>query len=85
VLLCSDGLWNYLKTPEGLGEIVVGLGGDASPATVARALTEFARGAGGHDNITVAVAALSGPKLVSAVDEAGLETRSGASRAVGQG
>ena len=55
VLLCTDGLWNYLDTTEALGEMVLGFGEDEAPITVARALTEFAREAGGHDNITVAV------------------------------
>jgi PPM family protein phosphatase len=56
VLLCSDGLWNYVDTADTLGEMVLGLGEDVAPLTMARALTDFARDAGGHDNITVAVA-----------------------------
>jgi serine/threonine protein phosphatase PrpC len=86
VLLCSDGLWNYLETPDMLGEMVVGLGGDASPATVARTLTEFARGAGGHDNITVAVAALGAAEPVGNSEDETFDTRLGwASPAAGQG
>src|SRR5205807_9074029 len=69
VLLCSDGLWSYLESPESLGEMVLGLDDQVSPATVARTLTEFARNAGGHDNITVAVAALGGALVGSATDE----------------
>lgn len=60
VVLCSDGLWNYLDTADALGEMVMGFGEDAEPLIVARALTEFARDSGGHDNITVAVAVPSG-------------------------
>jgi serine/threonine protein phosphatase PrpC len=60
VLLCTDGLWNYLDTADTLGEMVMGLGENAAPLTVARALTNFARDAGGHDNITVAVAVPNG-------------------------
>jgi serine/threonine protein phosphatase PrpC len=60
VLLCTDGLWNYLASADRLGEMVKELGTDATPMMVARSLTDFARDAGGHDNITVAVAAVSG-------------------------
>jgi serine/threonine protein phosphatase PrpC len=59
VLLCSDGLWDYLDTADALGEMVIGLGQDATPVAVARTLVNFARGAGGHDNITVAVGLLA--------------------------
>jgi serine/threonine protein phosphatase PrpC len=72
VLLCSDGLWNYLASPDKLGEMVMELGEDATPLTIARSLTHFARGAGGHDNITVAVAAITG-----APNEVSLDTRFG--------
>jgi serine/threonine protein phosphatase PrpC len=58
LLLCSDGLWNYAPTEAELTQ-QIRLHGDA-PANLAlaRALTNFARDAGGHDNITVAVATL---------------------------
>jgi serine/threonine protein phosphatase PrpC len=56
VLLCSDGLWNYLPEPPALVE---GLPGDGSsaPAGVellrsASELTRIALELGGHDNIT---------------------------------
>jgi serine/threonine protein phosphatase PrpC len=66
VLLCSDGLWNYLASAERLGEMVMELGEDATPMAIAGSLTHFARAAGGHDNITVAVAAIAGaPNEVS--------------------
>ncbi len=55
LILCSDGLWNYLSSPAELAVLVGGLGAEASPAAVARALTETALERGGHDNITVAV------------------------------
>jgi PPM family protein phosphatase len=51
VLLCSDGLWNYLPEPAELVPFCAG----TDPLAAARALTEYAIGAGGHDNITVAV------------------------------
>ena len=57
LVLCSDGLWNYLPTEADLGAAVAELE-DATPLTVASELTELARRAGGHDNITVAVGAV---------------------------
>jgi serine/threonine protein phosphatase PrpC len=57
VVLCSDGLWNYLPTEEHLAEAVAEVE-DATPLVLAAQLTELARQAGGHDNITVAVAAV---------------------------
>lgn len=51
LLLCSDGLWNYLPDATDIAEFCAG----ADPATAARKLTEFALAAGGQDNITVAV------------------------------
>ena len=56
VLLCSDGLWNYLSEPSDIAQFVTG----ADPAAAARALTEYALTAGGQDNITVAVIPIGG-------------------------
>jgi PPM family protein phosphatase len=55
LLLCTDGFWNYLATPAELGELIDALPPGASPAAVARALTDTAVVRGGRDNITVAV------------------------------
>lgn len=55
LLLCTDGLWNYMSTPPELRERVDALPAEASPAAVARALTDVAVARGGKDNITVAV------------------------------
>jgi serine/threonine protein phosphatase PrpC len=55
LIVCSDGLWNYLESPDELGVIVADLGRDALPLEVARALTQHALARGGHDNVTVAV------------------------------
>jgi PPM family protein phosphatase len=55
LLLCTDGLWNYLASPEELGELVGALPTGAAPAAVARALADAALRRGGRDNITVAV------------------------------
>ncbi|GAB2534226.1 PP2C family serine/threonine-protein phosphatase [Nocardia heshunensis] len=51
LLLCSDGLWNYLPEAAALSRFTSTL--PALPA--ARALVEHALGAGGKDNITVAL------------------------------
>ena len=55
LLLCTDGLWNYMPTIAELMELMATLPGDASPLSVARALTDVALAQGGDDNITVAV------------------------------
>jgi serine/threonine protein phosphatase PrpC len=56
ILLCSDGLWNYAPTPDQMRELVSGLDVTSTPLELTRGLVEFARAAGGADNITVAVA-----------------------------
>ena len=56
LLLCSDGLWNYLPDAADIARFCSGT--DASAA--ARALTEYALDAGGQDNITVAVIPIGG-------------------------
>jgi serine/threonine protein phosphatase PrpC len=48
VLLCSDGLWNYVPEAQPLAEVMPAGGG--MPAAVE--LTKFALKLGGHDNIT---------------------------------
>jgi serine/threonine protein phosphatase PrpC len=55
VVLCSDGLWNYASAPEHVAELVAAAGADATAVAVAGALVDFALGAGGRDNVTVAV------------------------------
>src|SRR6476646_6307430 len=55
VLLCTDGLWNYMATAPELAELMAALPAGASPAAVGRALTDIALARGGKDNITVAV------------------------------
>ena len=59
VLLCSDGLWNYLPEPDQLAAValplLIGDGVNADPFAAASALTERALAAGGQDNITVIV------------------------------
>ena len=55
LLLCTDGLWNYIPTIPELIEQIAMLPDDASPLSLARALTDVALAQGGDDNITVAV------------------------------
>jgi len=49
VLLCSDGLWNYLPDAQTLADVV---SPDATPMATATELTRLALELGGHDNIT---------------------------------
>ncbi|MGH9243146.1 MAG: PP2C family serine/threonine-protein phosphatase [Acidimicrobiales bacterium] len=71
LILCSDGLWNYMLQPETVAAEVANLAGaagaaeadgteradgaEADPLALARHLTTFANESGGHDNITVVV------------------------------
>ena len=54
LLLCTDGLWNYVADPEELARLA-NAGPGEGPLSVARRLTDVALHAGGLDNITVAV------------------------------
>ena len=54
VVLASDGLWNYVPDPVDLARLV-GRPGAENALDLARRLVSFADGAGGADNITVAV------------------------------
>jgi serine/threonine protein phosphatase PrpC len=56
LLLCSDGLWNYLPDAADIARFCSG----TDPGAAARALTEFALNAGGQDNITVVVIPIGG-------------------------
>lgn len=55
LILCSDGLWNYAPEAHDLAAVVANLERGASPAAVARSLTDTAMARGGRDDITVAV------------------------------
>lgn len=57
LVLCSDGLWNYVPEPE---DLLAVLPQGVPPAEVARELVEVALKSGGHDNITVVVVQLRG-------------------------
>jgi PPM family protein phosphatase len=55
LLLCTDGLWNYVPSSTELAQLIAALPAESSPAAVASALTDIAVERGGRDNITVAV------------------------------
>jgi serine/threonine protein phosphatase PrpC len=55
VMLCSDGLWNYLPDAADLAARAMPEA-QSRPLDTARALVDFALDAGGHDNITVVLA-----------------------------
>jgi len=52
VVLCSDGLWNYLPEAD---DLAAKLSTNAGPLAAATELTELALELGGHDNVTVVV------------------------------
>jgi serine/threonine protein phosphatase PrpC len=54
LVLCTDGLWNYVEEPGRLGRYAADAT-DRSPLGIARHLVRTALRAGGHDNISVAV------------------------------
>lgn len=58
LLSCSDGLWNYAASPEELRTQVhaAAAAHPGDPEAMALALVQWAIDAGGHDNITVALA-----------------------------
>jgi serine/threonine protein phosphatase PrpC len=59
VLVCSDGLWNYASEATALQSLVTELSTpDADPLALVVALVDWAKGRGGKDNISVALARL---------------------------
>ncbi|OAA27007.1 serine/threonine protein phosphatase [Frankia sp. EI5c] len=60
VIVCSDGLWNYSSRPDVLASLVNHLDPEAAALDVARHLIDFAIDQGGHDNITVVAARVTG-------------------------
>lgn len=53
LLLCTDGLWNYAEAPDALVR-AAGDGISGAADELCARLIAFARGRGGHDNVTVA-------------------------------
>jgi len=64
LIVCSDGLWNYVPEADALADLVRGLGG-TTPHEIADGLVQFAIAQGGADNVTVAVLAATSSSLVS--------------------
>jgi PPM family protein phosphatase len=65
LVLCSDGLWNYLSDADHLATLIAGGGDlagnspiDSDAPTIAQRLVDYANAQGGKDNITVAVLSL---------------------------
>jgi len=64
LLVVSDGFWNYADNPpkyeiKTITDLINQLPKDADALTIARHLVQYARKAGGHDNITVVAAIFS--------------------------
>jgi serine/threonine protein phosphatase PrpC len=55
VVLCSDGLWNYLRSDSELSTLLQSVA-DQAPIDRARCLVAHALNAGGRDNVTVVIA-----------------------------
>lgn len=68
LLACSDGLWNYASEPGQLVDQMRAVGTD-DPAALALALTDFANGCGGQDNITTVLARIPGPVTMQNADQ----------------
>ncbi|MCO1657484.1 PP2C family serine/threonine-protein phosphatase [Pseudonocardia humida] len=59
LLLCTDGLWNYLDDPAELSAVALPLAAESGPLAAAAALTALAVDAGGRDNITIVIVPVS--------------------------
>ena len=58
LVVCSDGLWNYFPDPTDISDLLAGTRPGSDARTIAVDLVQRALAAGGHDDITVAVALL---------------------------
>jgi PPM family protein phosphatase len=61
LILCTDGLWNYLAGPDELTELIAQLPSGAGPVAIARSLADVAMTRGGRDDITIAVVDVEPP------------------------
>lgn len=72
LLVCSDGLWNYLSDADALRTTIASHAtAGATPLAIADQLVAFANERGGHDNITVALLRRPPADLVADRDESG--------------
>lgn len=55
LLLCSDGLWNYLESGNDLQKAILDFSYEKDAIEICEHLVSLANDAGGHDNITVAI------------------------------
>ncbi len=69
LLVCTDGLWNYFKDAGELAGLIPP--SPSTPIEIARQLTDAALGAGGQDNITVAVVPLEPARAGYGLGQAG--------------
>jgi serine/threonine protein phosphatase PrpC len=60
LVVCSDGLWNYLTDPDEMAEAVRDALDGFTCIAAARSLVELAKARGGADNITVALVPVGG-------------------------
>ena len=58
LVMCTDGLWNYLPEADDIAPFCTGKDADAAGCE----LVDYALGAGGQDNVTVAVIPIGGPQ-----------------------
>ena len=62
LLVCSDGLWNYVSEASELQALIAELSdADADPLALSSALVSWANDQGGKDNISVALARIEAP------------------------
>jgi serine/threonine protein phosphatase PrpC len=61
VVVCSDGLWQYVPSVSRLADLVHEFADDATSIDIARALVRMALRSGGGDNVTVAVISIGAP------------------------
>jgi serine/threonine protein phosphatase PrpC len=62
LLVCSDGLWNYVSEASDLQALIADLSdADADPLALSSALVGWANDQGGKDNISVALARIEAP------------------------
>ena len=53
LLLCSDGLWNYLEEPTQMARLYTEVSRDADAVEICRRMVQYANDSGGADNVTV--------------------------------